>query len=187
MSMKNIKGPKALVTVLDDMETANQVVEKLVRSGFDKRKIELVGHDIADEAPEVETPKVHETTESSLIDGASKWGGAAAGTGLAIGLLTGFPGLALGMAFMGGVTGAIVGGIAGVDHAVEDESVDLPTLDEYEHLVKNGEILVVVLGEHDEVMRAEEIVKSMVQVRSHIHPVHGHLYHEHPAHRKGNS
>ncbi len=186
MNTKNEASPKALVTVFDDLETATNVIQKLVDSGFDQQKIELVTHHIKDEAPEVETPKVHETTGSSLIDSAEKWGGAGAATGLALGLLTGFPGLALGMAIMGGVTGAIVGGMAGVDHAVEDDSVDLPTLDEYEQLVKNGDKLVVVLGEHDDVMRAEETINNMLHVRSHIHPVHGHQYHEHPAHRAGN-
>ncbi len=187
MNSKTQQGPKALVTVFDDLETATSVIEKLIESGFAKEKIELVTQHIADEAPEVETPKIHETTQSSLIDGAAKWGGIGAGTGLAIGLLTAFPGLALGMAIMGGVTGSIVGAISGVDHAVDDDSVDLPTLEEYEQLVKNGDKLVVVLGEHDEVMRAEKIVKDMLHVRSHIHLVHGHEYHEHPAHRGGNS
>ena len=180
-------GPRALVAVLDDLETATRVIEKLIESGFDKQKIELVAHHIAEEAPEVETPNVHETTESSLVESAAKWGGAGAGAGLAIGLLTAFPGLALGMTIMGGVTGAIMGGIAGVDHAVEDDSVDLPTLDEYEQLVQKGDKLVVVLGDHDDVMRAKETVKNLLHVRSHIHPVHGHLYHEHPAHRPGKS
>ncbi len=175
--------PKALVTVVDDLETAKNVIEKLVESGFAKERIELVAHHIADEAPEVETPKNHPTTESDLLGGATKWGSIGAGTGLAAGLLTTFPGLALGMAIVGGVTGAFMGGMVGVDHAVNDDSVDLPTLDEYEQLVKNGDKLVVVLGDHGKVMRAEEIVKEMLHVRSHIHLVHGHEYHEHQAHK----
>lgn len=178
---------KALVMVFEDLETARNVIEKLHEDGVSLDKIELVTHDLQDEAPEVKTPKVHETTESALLDSASKWGGVGAGTGLFAGLLTGFPGLALGMTIMGGLTGAIMGGVAGVDHAVEDDSVDLPTLDEYEQLVKNGNKLVVVLGNHEEVMRAEEVVKEMLHVRSHIHPVHGHEYHEHPASKAPNN
>jgi len=176
-------GPKALVTVFEDLETAKEVAEKLHEEGFLIDKIELVTHDVHEEAPEVETPKDHPTTQSDLLDKAGKWGGVGAGTGLLAGLLTGFPGLALGMTIMGGVTGAIVGGMAGVDHAVNVDSIDLPTLDEYEQLVKNGDKLVVVLGSHEEVMRAEQVVKKMLHVRSHIHPVHGHEYHEHPAHK----
>ena len=182
-SANPVSGPKALVTVFDDLKTATDVTEKLIESGFAKEKIELVVNHIADEAPEVETPNVHETTMSSMINSAGKWGGISAGTGLVVGLLTTFPGLALGMAIMGGAVGSFLGGIAGIDHAAEDDSVDLPTLDEYEQMVKNGDKLLVVLGDHKEVMRAEEIVKGMLHVRSHIHLVHGHEYHEHPAHK----
>lgn len=182
-STESTNGPKALVTVFDDFDTAKNVIEKLVESGFAREKIELVAQHIAHQAPEVETPQILETTESDLLDGAAKWGSLGAGTGLIAGLLTTFPGLALGMTIMGGVTGAIMGGMAGVDHAVNVDAVDLPSLDEYEQLIKNGDRLVVVLGDHAEVMQAEEIVKGMLHVRSHIHPVHGHDYHEHPAHK----
>ena len=174
--------PKALVTVFEDLETAKSVVEKLHEAGFSLDKIELVTHRVHTEAPEVETPIVHETTESSMIQGATKWGGLGVGTGLLAGILTGFPGLALGMAMMGGVTGAIMGGMAGVDHAVNDDSVDLPTLDEYEQMVKNGRSLVVVQGNHEEVMRAEEVVKDFPDIHQHVHAMHGHEFHEHAVH-----
>lgn len=97
------------------------------------------------------------------------------------GLLTTFPGMALGMAIMGGVTGAIMGGIAGVDEAVDDDSVNLPTLEEYEQMVKNGHALVVVLGTHDEAMKAENLIEELPHIHRNIHPLHGHDFHEHPA------
>ena len=59
-------------------------------------------------------------------------------------------------AIMGGVTGAIMGGIAGVEHAVEDESVNLPTIEEYEKLVKEGNFLVVLLGTEEEIKNGEK-------------------------------
>lgn len=180
-------NPKALVVVFDNIESAAQAVTQLLKSGIAKDKIELVEHNLASEAPQVETPKVHPTTESDLLDGATKWGGAGAGVGLLTGLLVPFPGMALGMAIMGGVTGAIMGGMAGVDHAANVESVDLPTLDEYRKLVSEGNKLVVVIGTHDEVMAAEECVKQSLKVRSHIHPVHGHTFHEHPANKSRRS
>ena len=175
---------KVLVTVFDDVGTAKNVVEGLHSSGFPLDKIELVVHDPNHEAPEVETPKVHETTGTSLIGGATRWAGVGAATGVIASVFAPFPGLGLAMIVMGGVTGAIVGGISGVTRAAEDDSVNLPTLEEYEQLVRNGQCLVVVLGNHEELMRAEAIVKNLPHVRSHIHPVHGHEFHEHPAHPK---
>ncbi|MFT5300208.1 MAG: hypothetical protein ACI87E_001385 [Mariniblastus sp.] len=172
-----------MVTVFDDFDTARNVIENLVEFGFAREKIELVAQHIAHQAPEVETPKIVETTESELLDGAAKWGSLGAGTGQIAGLLTTFPGLALGMTIMGGVTGEIMGGMAGVDHAVNVDTVDLPSLDEYEQLIENGDRLGVVLGDHAELMKAEEIVKGMLHVRRHIHPDHGHEYHDYPAHK----
>lgn len=175
-------GAKALVTVFDDLETAQKVVEELHSSGFSLDNIELVTHNVHEEAPEVTTPKIHETTASSMVDSAAKWSGVGAAAGvLGAVVLAPFPGLGLAMIFMGGLAGAAIGGIAGLEHAINDDSVDLPTLDEYEQLVENGDSLVVVLGSHDEAMRAEDIVKNMYDVRSHIHVLHGHEYHEHPA------
>ncbi|QEG24755.1 hypothetical protein [Mariniblastus fucicola] len=175
--------PKALVVVFEDLKTAKTLVENYHDAGFPLDRIELVTHNVHSEAPEVETPEDHETTESSMLESTVKWGGVGAGAGLLAGLLTTFPGLALGMAIMGGMTGAIMGGMAGVDHAVEDDSVDVPTLEEYEQLVKDGHSLVVLLGDHEDVLRAKDIAKNTLHLRSHIHMVHSHLYHEHPAHQ----
>ena len=166
MNTETEKSKKALVTVFGDLDSAERVIEKLFKSGFPKEQIELVAHHVADEAPEIETPKDHETTESSLIDAATKWGGVGTGAGLAAGLFVPFPGLALGMAIMGGVTGAIMGGIAGVDHAVTDDSVELPTLDEYEQLVKNGDKLVVILGSHEQKRGRSSLFSQLIDFQS---------------------
>ncbi len=187
MTTKNRSVHNALVAVLDDLQTANDVIESLHKNGFALEKIELVTRDVYAEAPEVETPKVHETTGSSIIHGAGKWGrfGAAVGA-IAGSVMAPFPGVGLGMVLFaglaGGITGALVGGVAGTDDASTDDTVDLPTLDEYEALVEAGNKLVVVLGNHEEVIRAKAIVNARIQARMHIHPVHGHAFHEHPAH-----
>lgn len=178
---KSSTAAKALVTVFDDLDTAKTVIEELHEAGFPVDKIELVTHSVEEEAPEVTTPKDHETTATSVVEGAAKWSGFGAATGLLAAVFAPFPGLGLAMIFMGGLTGAVVGGIAGLQHAIDDDAVDLPTLEEYEELVKTGDSLVVVLGSHDEVMHAESIVQNMTDVRSHIHNLHGHQFHEHPS------
>jgi hypothetical protein len=173
---------RALVTVLDDLPTANRVIETLHGQGIALSSIELVTHNLHEEAPELETPKVHETTASNFVEGAARWGGAGAGLGaIAAAVLAPFPGLGLGMILVGGLTGAVVGGLSGLDQAVDDDSIDLPTLEEYETLIQRGNSLVVVLGDHAQVMRAEKIIKAMNHVRMHIHLLHGHEFHEHPA------
>jgi len=180
-SNQSTSDAKALVTIFDNLETAKQAVEKLHDAGFPTEKIELVTHSIEEEAPEVTTPKVHETTATSMVDNAAKWSGLGAATGLLAAVFAPFPGVGLAMIFMGGLTGAVVGGIAGLQHSLDDDSVDLPSLKEYQQLVKDGESLVVVLGSHDEVMRAEGIIKHTYDLASHIHKLHGHEFHEHPS------
>ena len=180
MAVKQIGTDKALVTVIDDFQTATEIVQQLRICGFPENNIELVTHDVHEVAPEIETPKVHETTTSAFIDNAAKWGAIGASAGAVVGLITPFPGVGLGMIIIGGLTGAAVGGMAGIGHAIDDDSVNLPTIDEYEAVVNNGATLVVFQGTHNEVLRAENVIKKMYSVRSHIHPVHGHEYHEHP-------
>ena len=171
---------KALVTVFDDLSTAKTVVEELHDAGFPIDRIELVTHSVEAEAPEVITPRIHETTATAMVDSAVKWSGLGAAAGILAAVFAPFPGLGLAMIFMGGITGAVVGSIAGLEHAIDDDSVDLPSLAEYEQLVQTGDSLVVVLGNHDKVMHAESIVQNMHNVRSHIHTLHGHQFHEHP-------
>ncbi len=177
-----VNDQKALVTGFEDVDMAKSVIVKLHDGRINLEKIELVTKNVNIEAPEVETPIVHATTESSMIKSAAKWGSIGAGTGLFAGLFTPFPGLALGIAAMGALTGGILGGVAGVYHAVGDNSVNLPTLEEYEQMLKNGHCLVVVRGNHVFVMQAEKIVKSFPDIHRHVHALNGHEHHEHPAH-----
>jgi hypothetical protein len=97
-------------------------------------------------------------------------------------VVTAFPGVALGMIIIGGATGAFVGGMAGIDHAEEDDAVNLPTPDEYEEFLHHGKHLVVVHGTHEETLRAKDVISHIPFVHNHIHPIYGHEFHEHPEH-----
>lgn len=179
-------SPKALVSVFDDLGTAKSVVDKLHREGFPIDKIGLITDSMKNECPEIETPEVTETTASTAGSGAMQGAGiglgVAAGFGAAALALTASPALAVGALIYAGLTGALIGGMGGVDKADLDDTVNLPTPDEYQRLLNEGNSLVVVGGTHEELVRAEEIVKSMPHAGSHIHRLHGHLFHEHPSH-----
>ncbi len=187
------KHERALVAVFEKLSAAEQAVEALTKAGFDPSRIEVVRHNVKAEAPEVETPKVRKETEDVMIEEAEKWAPLGAGLGAATGLLatllTPFPGVGLTLIAAGGLLGAGVGGaIGGVsaielsDHLGIDESVNLPTLEEYQELVDNGHTLVVVLGSHEEAMKARDVISQLPFVHNNIHPLHGHEFHEHPAH-----
>lgn len=174
-----------LVSVFDDFETAKRVFENLRSQGFTGDKIELVTHSLRAECPEVETPKVHETTSSVLekgaVQGAGIGLGLGAGFGVAAAALTASPGMAVGAMIYAGLAGALVGGIGGADKADLDDTVNLPTIDEYQRLLDEGHSLVVLYGSHEELQRAENFVKSIPDAESHLRRLNGHLFHEHPS------
>jgi len=180
-TLKNKNLKRALVTVFEDFESAKQAIGLLQANGFDEDHLELVSHHVSTEAPEVLVPKEHETTASSLVDGSFDGATLGLGIGAIAALVTPFPGLALGMIAMGGLTGAIIGGMAGIEHAVEDDCVNLPSVDEYEQLVRNGRRLVVVLGSHEDAIRAKEVISEIPYIHLHVHSLGGHEFHEHPA------
>jgi len=177
---------KALVTVYEDLPSAVEVIKALRQAGIPTDAIELVTNDIHAESPEVQTPPDRETTTDLVMASAEKWGAAGMGAGAVVGLLasvlTPFPGMAIGaMIVAAGATSAVVGGIGGMGKAVRDDTVNLPTPDEYEELLKSGFRLVVVRGTHEQIMRARDVILKIVPVRSHLHPLHGHEFHEHPS------
>jgi nucleotide-binding universal stress UspA family protein len=177
---QKVTSPKAYVTVFDDLSTAKRAVETLHAAGFSLDKIELITRNVHGQAPDIETPQDHETTGSSMFENATKWGSVGTAAGALSIVFVPFPGLVLGMMAVGGLTGAIMGAVIGVEHAVEDDSVDLPTLAEYEELVRHGKCLVVVRGTHNEVSEVKSIINEMHATRSHLLTLHGHESHEHP-------
>ncbi len=174
----------ALVSVYDDLEMAKKVVEQLLAAGFPAERMELVTSSLQRECPEVETPNVRATTGSSMasgvVQGAKLGLGLGAGFGIVASVLTASPGLLLGALIYGGMTGGFMGGIAGVENAVDSDEVNLPTREEYQEMLEAGDCLVVVCGTHDELQRAHAIVEHNPDALTQLHPMHGHLFHEHP-------
>ncbi len=175
---------RVLVSVFDDLETAKSVIENLNRQGFSPQKVELVTRVVRNDFPETEPAQ--ETTSSVLATGAVKGAGIGlgigAGFGVAAAALTASPALAVGAMLYAGFAGGLIGGMGGADKADLDDSINLPTHDEYQRMLDEGNSLVVVCGTHEEVQRAETIVKDMPNAAGHQHRLHGHLFHEHPSH-----
>ncbi len=181
--MTSKSDAKALVTVLEDIESANTVVEALREQGYATDKIELVTHNVHQQAPEIEPEEHAESTSDSLIHDAGKGAGLGVIVGIAASVFAPVPGLGLAMILTGGVIGGAFGGIAGLQHAAEDNSVDLPSIEEYQKLVEDGHFLVVVNGTHDEVAKAASIIEDLPYIHNHVHRLHGHDAHEHGTHK----
>ena len=175
-----------LVTVFNDPLHAAEAVMALHNAGFGHDQVELVTAGIDPEATGIETPSDHEITGSCMMSAAERWGlvglNAGAVVGIVVAATTGFPGIALGMFCVGGLTAFVMGGAAGVVRAVHDDTVDLPSLGEYEAIVRAGNKLVVVKGTHAEIARARQAIADVPNLMEHVHPIYGRGFHEHPRH-----
>ena len=176
---EKVTSPKAHVTVFDDLNTAKQAVEKLHAAGFSLDKIELITRNVHGQAPDIETPRVHETTGTSVAENAAKWGGMGAAAGALLNRLRTVSRVGVGHDGRWWHHGRSHGCGRGVEHAVDDDAVDLPSLEEYEELVEQGKCLVVFRGTHKEVLDAKSIINETYGLRSHILSLHGHEFHEH--------
>jgi len=176
---------KALVAVFDNIASAASAIIALRKLGFNEQSLELVSHDIDGESPNLMSPSGGDITGSCFAESAASGGAAGAGMGTIAAaiatLATGFPGLGLGMIFGAGLTGALIGGMAGIDRAVHDDSVNLPSIDDYKALIEEGMKLVVVQGNHDQLTAAREAISNLPLIHSHLHVIQGHQFHEHPS------
>lgn len=174
----------ALVMVFDDLPSAEQAAQQLQQSGFSRERLELVASSVGGEPAGIDTPDVRETTASVVasgaVDGAKLGLGMGAGFGIAASILTASPGVLLAALAFGGLTGGLLGGIGGVDRADADDAVNLPTREEYQGLLAAGKVLLIVAGEHRELQRAHQLLGHDPDSVAHLHPLHGHTFHEHP-------
>ena len=184
MNQISQSGRVALVTVFEDLPAAGRAVAALQDAGFQPNQLELVTYGVAQQSPELDSPLHPESTFSSLVSEAERWGlvgleaGAIAGV---IAVVTAFPGVALGMLIAGGLTGGIVGGVAGIEKAVLDDQINLPTPSDYDQLLNQGKKLVVVLGTHEEAVAAKDVLANTLSIQGQLHPIWEHQFHEHPA------
>lgn len=176
---------RALVTVFEDMPAAIAAVKALTEAGFDEKQLELVT-DRLDDSSGIETPEDRAKAIRSLVKSAEYWGAFGAGAGALAGTLatiaTPFPGAAIGgLMVMGGLTGALLGSLSGAEQVAEDDSANLPTMEQYQKLLAEGHDILIVHGTHDEVARAKRVLEHLPCVHRHIHPLRGHEFHEHPS------
>ena len=109
---------------------------------------------------DIEDLDMADTTKGMLTGGAI-----GAGSGL---LLIGIPGLNIAAPIIGGIVGAWIGGIAGIDEAVR--GIELPDQDDYKRMLAQGKSFVVIAG--DEATRIEygNKMQKLGALEVHQHP-----------------
>jgi hypothetical protein len=161
-----MSNDNAVIAVFDSHERAEEIVKDLQRSGFDMRKLSIIGKGFHSE----EQPVGFYTTGERV----KFWGGTGALWGGLWGLLVGaaffwIPGvgpLAVGgplvAILVGALEGAVVvGGLSAFGAALYSLGVPKESILQYETAVKADKFLVIAHGDAAEVERARSIMERL--------------------------
>jgi uncharacterized membrane protein len=162
------------VVILSSHAEAEEAVKELQRSGFDMKKLSIVGKDYHTEE--------HVVGYYNAGDRISYWGRQGAFWGALWSLLFGsaffmIPGIGplvvagpLVMAIITGLEGAVVvGGLSALGAGLYSMGIPKDSIVKYETAIKSERFVLVVHGSTGEVLRASEILKNMsheVQIHS---------------------
>jgi hypothetical protein len=161
-----MSNDNAVIAVFDSHERAEEIVKDLQRSGFDMKKLSIIGKGFHSE----EQPVGFYTTGERV----KFWGGTGALWGGLWGLLVGaaffwIPGvgpLAVGgplvAILVGALEGAVVvGGLSAFGAALYSLGVPKESILQYETAVKADKFLVIAHGDAAEVERARSIMERL--------------------------
>ena len=171
MSEKN-----AVVAIYESHSQAEEALKELQRSGFDMKKLSIVGKDYHTEE--------HVVGYYNAGDRMKRWGKSGAFWG-------GFWGLLLGSAFfaipgigpvlvagplvawiVGALEGAVVvGGLSAIGAGLYSIGIPKDSIVQYETAIKSDKFLLLAHGTADEVERAKRIMRTARPVEVAVHPV----------------
>jgi hypothetical protein len=171
MSKKN-----ATIAVFEDHTGAEDAVKELQKSGFDVKKLSIVGKDYHSDE--------HVVGYYNSGDRIKYWGKLGAFWGGLWGLLFGsafffIPGIGpivVGGPLVAWIVGAlegaaVVGGVSAVGAALYSIGIPKDSILKYETSLKANKFLLVVHGTADEVERAGQILKSTNATETNVHKV----------------
>ena len=157
---------KAAVIVINTHSEAEEAVKELQRSGFDMKKLSIVGQDYHTEE--------HVVGYYNTGDRMSFWGKQGAFWGGLWGILFGsafilIPGLGplvvagpLVSAIVGGLQGAVVvGGLSALGAGLYGIGIPKNSILKYESAIKSKKYVVVVHGSADELANAKGVLRNM--------------------------
>jgi hypothetical protein len=171
-----------MIAVFEELELAKQGAVALRGVGLLPQNIQVVNQTLTEQTPGENELGFRETTSGSIIAGSQKWGG----FGLLLGAILGaivsifLSNIIVGivMTLVGGLTGAWIGSIGGMDNATRDDSVDLPTTEEYRQMMKEGCTLLSVRGSPQDLTLACQTISDAAEVKVGLRSVHGHVFHK---------
>lgn len=169
MSIKNVT-----VAICNTHAEADQAIKELQKSGYDMKKLSIVGKDYHS----VEDVVGYYNTGDRM----KKWGKMGAFWGAFWGILFGsaffiIPGIGpivmggpIVAAIVGGLEGAItVGGLSALGAGLYSIGIPKDSVIKYETAIKSDKYLVIAHGTADEVAKAKEILAPLEKVEIAVH------------------
>jgi hypothetical protein len=171
-----------MIAVFDKLELAKQGATALQDAGLLPRNVQVINQPLTEQMPDGDQLGLRETTSGSIIAGSQKWGVLGLLLGAMIGVIASiiFSNMIIGvvMALVAGLTGVWIGSISGMEHATLDDSVDLPTTEEYRQLMTEGCALLSVRGSPQDLIFACETLSQAGELKVGLRSIHGHVFHK---------
>jgi len=165
MSQVQASVQSSVVAVFPDHESAEQVVRRLVKEGFDMKDVSIVGRDFQVTEEPIGFVSTRDYAKVGAATGA--WVGGLFGLLIGAAFLV-LPGVGpvvvagpLAAALLGGIEGALAGAVmGGLTGALVSWGVPKDQAIKYESQVKAGKFLVIVRGTPEQIEKAKALLAT---------------------------
>jgi len=162
---------EVVVGVFSTHQDASRVAASLRGPDMQVQRVSRTDPAVPSQMPQIVYDEIEDVEANNVANGAMLGGAIGAGSGL---LLFAVPGLNVAAPIAGGLVGAWIGGIAGIDEA--NRGIELPNQADYRKMLSEGKSFVVIAG--DESKRSEYGAK-MTELGAddvHQHPPIGQVF-----------
>ncbi len=154
---------QSVVGVYESLSDARAALEVLDQAGFSQDEVSFVTSNVEKQTDDAEVLEYGDMSADRAAKGA--------GVGALVGGLLGSPLLmvpGIGPLLMAGpiAAGGVVGGLMG---AMAGWGVTPDNIEEYQQLVRKGEVIIVVQGPPDRVVHAHELLNDTSAKQVHLH------------------
>lgn len=156
---------EAVVGIFVDPTDASRVAASMRSPELNLQRVSRRNPAATDDMPDIVYDEIEELSAPNVANGAMLGGAIGAGSGL---LLMGVPVLNVLAPIAGGLAGAFIGGVAGVDEA--NRGIRLPDLEDYQKKLAEGKSIIVISGNETTRLHCENKMKELGAEQTFQHP-----------------
>lgn len=156
---------EAVVGIFKNPEEASRVAASIRSPELSVQRVSRRNPAADNEMPNIVYDDIEQLSASNITKGVVQGGAIGAGSGL---LLMGVPILNVLAPVAGGLAGAFIGGVAGVDEA--NRGIRLPGSEDYQRKLAQGKSIVVISGDESTRLECENKMKALGAEETFQHP-----------------